>query len=86
MEWFPFTCCESREGKSFSIRLSESESNRDVATVDSTDMGSPYKKNKCGVGINFQGDKTGALVVRSLVPEGILFVTFTNQTSELVPI
>ncbi len=65
----PLTCCE-REGKSENSRrvLNGDKYNQDESAA-ALSIGS-NKGKICGVGINFLVDKTGALVVRSLLPEG----------------
>ncbi len=70
MEPNPFVCCENRAGKSSSnqrILKEEKDNQNGFAKKDWID---PTKSKLCGVGINFQVDKTGALVIRSLIPEG----------------
>ena len=63
------TCCE-REGKSENSRR---VLNGDKQNQEDSDAAFSIGSNKgkiCGVGINFLVEKTGALVVRSLLPEG----------------
>jgi hypothetical protein len=57
-----FRCCEWREEKN--IR------GRNVLTSDGARSNVGGERGNCGVGIGFLLDESGALVVRTLVPEG----------------
>jgi hypothetical protein len=64
-----FLCCNSRGGVFYSGGREQKE--RTSRSGFNTPTRIDTNKSKtCGVGINFQSDKTGALVVSSLVPEG----------------
>jgi hypothetical protein len=61
-------CCEGRKGKSSDSRkylVPDGE-------CSSAWISGSSQKSVGGVGINFQTDRTGALVVRSLIPQGTL--------------
>ncbi len=58
-----FECCDCRDGKSF---VKEHRGN-DTANLLRE---SPRDPGICGVGINFRADKSGALLVSSLIPGG----------------
>ena len=59
-------CCEKRRGKS-----TDAQKRCLPETVVSPECFSGLKQQRAGgVGINFLSDKTGALVVRSLIPQG----------------
>ncbi len=59
-------CCDGRKGKSFA------DQKRRVPDegIPSACINCSSEEMVCGVGINFRADKSGALVVLSLMPQG----------------
>mmetsp|Transcript_17509 Transcript_17509/g.44251 ORF Transcript_17509/g.44251 Transcript_17509/m.44251 type:complete len:154 (+) Transcript_17509:224-685(+) len=58
-----FACCDCRQDRMHTPGYSMNGGSR-LERVSSAPV------NVCGVGINFRADKTGALVVNSVVPDG----------------
>ena len=67
-----FECCDCRDGKGFVVR--------DFRGPDGNHLvrDSPRDPGICGVGINFRADKSGALLVSSLIPGGACISIFTK--------
>lgn len=58
-----FGCCESRDNP-FAVQ------NRQTADKPPSEQRDIERRAVCGVGINFRADKSGALFVSSLIPDG----------------